>query len=188
MTRRTLFFLTISLLLAACVRPASTPGLPTVAPTRTKIVRTPVPSPGPDDFCRPADLKTSSNANALGDAVVAGITLTNVTGYACRLSGLPQVTFLDADGAPLSIQYQATGMEQTPPVPATLDLTPGESAIISLVWRNACPPPPDTKISLQLTLSSGETLEIVPKNLPLPPCGDKTQPSIVLIAPYSNPP
>jgi hypothetical protein len=170
----------------ACVRAAST--APTPAP------RSDFPAPQAtsaaaqnSQLCRSADLETSSNSSVTNEAVTIGVTLMNKTGYACQLQGAPQVELLGADGSPLLIQYLAANLNQTPPIPTTLYIIPGESAIVSMTWSNACPQLPE-KISLRLTLANSETLEITPENIPAPPCGDKTQPSILTISPYSYPP
>jgi hypothetical protein len=172
--------------LTACVRAAST--APTPAP------RSALPAPQAtlaaaqsNQPCRSADLETSSNSSVANEAITIGVTLMNRTGYACQLQGAPQVELLGADNNPLPIQYTAAALNQTPPLPTTLNITPGESAIVSMAWSNACPPLPE-KISLRLTLANGETLAIAPENLPTPPCSDKSQPATLIVSPYSYPP
>jgi hypothetical protein len=190
MTRQHAFLSVIFLLLAftlsACVRTAS--AAPTPAP------RSALPAPQAtftaaqsSQPCRPADLETSSNSSAANEAVTIGVTLMNRTGYACQLQGAPQVELLGADDNPLPIQYTAATLNQTPPIPTTLNITPGESAIVSMIWSNACPPL-SQKISLRLTLANGETLAIAPANIPAPPCSDKNQPATLTVSPYSYPP
>jgi hypothetical protein len=187
MTRRLIFFLTLALLLAACVRPASQ------SPDTTPVPNVPTPRNTPTEApisgaCRPADLKTSSNASDSNAATVIGVTLVNVTGYTCLLTGQPQIALLGADGKPIPAQYSAAQIEQTPPAPDTIKVIPGESAIVSLIWRNACGLAADEKIGLRLTLAGGETLEIKPQAIPIPQCDDSSGPATVTVAPYSYPP
>jgi hypothetical protein len=174
-------------LLTSCVRAASSAPAPTLSPDFPAPLDTPLGS-APKQSCRPADLKTSSNFGVTNGTVVIGITLVNASGYACQLAGAPQVAFLAANGSPIPIQTQPADLGLVSPMPATLSITPGESAIISLAWSNACALPADEKIIIQITFASGETLQVRPENLSFPRCDDKSRPSIVIIAPYSYPP
>jgi hypothetical protein len=65
---------------------------------------------------------------------------------------------------------------------------PGESAIVSLVWRNACQPLPNDSLTMRLRLSTRQNLDVISKLLSEPRCDAKTEPSTLVVAPYSYPP
>jgi hypothetical protein len=180
------FVFSLSLALSACVRTASTP-IPSAKPAGNVPAATTTVTPGPANPCHAADLETSSNSNATAKAVVIGITLVNKTGEACILSSDPQIALLDANGSPLPVEYISAEVEQTPPLPAEIRVIPGESAIVSMVWKNPCPPH-NAKITIQLTFPDGESLRITPGTIPGLRCDDKTAPSTVTVSPYSYPP
>ena len=89
---------------------------------------------------------------------------------------------------PLDVQVSDAPGDQTPPATSQMELAPGESAIVSLVWRNACQPLPNDSLTMRLELSAGQNLDVISKLLSEPRCDNKTEPSALTVAPYSYPP
>jgi hypothetical protein len=100
-------------------------------------------------------------------------TSSNSTGATGALTNPPQVTLLNGSREPLDVQVSDA---------------PGESAIASLVWRNACQPLPNDSLTMRLELSAGQNLDVVTQLLSEPRCDAKTEPSTLTVAPYSYPP
>jgi hypothetical protein len=69
-----------------------------------------------------------------------------------------------------------------------MELAPGESAILSLVWQNYCQPLPNNSLTISLAFSAGQKLEVVTSDLSGPRCDAKSDPSTLVVAPYSSPP
>ena len=182
MTRKILLFGFLLFLLCACTRAASD-SPPTALP-----LNFPKPAPGSTPLCQTADLQTSANfTEATGDLVL-GVTLTNQSKNPCALANPPQTTLLNGSGQLLDVQTSSPPGNQTPPAPPQMELAPGESAIISLIWRNYCQPFPNNGLTIRLKLSTGQSLEIVSRALSAPRCDAKNEPSTVTVAPYSYPP
>ena len=148
----------------------------------------PSPAPGSTPLCQPADLQTSSNSTGATGALMLGITLTNKSKNPCALTNPPKVTLLNDSQEPLDVQVSDAPGDQTPPATSQMELAPGESAIVSLVWRNACQPLPNDSLTMRLELSAGQNLDVISKLLSEPRCDNKTEPSTLMIAPYSYPP
>jgi hypothetical protein len=182
MTRRLFLFCFLLFLLSACTRPASD------SPPTELPLNFPSPAPGSTPLCQPADLQTSSNSNASADGVVLGLTLTNQTKNPCALANPPQVTLLDDSRQPLELQTLGMAPVQTPPAPLEIQLAPGESVIVSLIWRNYCQPLPERSLTIHLRLSETLKVESLTKLLAEPRCAAETEPSTLAIAPYSYPP
>jgi hypothetical protein len=182
MKRLLLITLLTIALTAACTRAASD-SPPTALP-----LNFPRPAPGSTPLCQPADLQISSNSTSETGTLVLGITLTNQSKNPCALANPPQTTLLDDSGQPLDVQASSTPGDQTPPAPAQMELAPGESAILSLVWQNYCQPLLNDSLTIRLGLSVGQDLEIVTMLLSPPRCEAKNEPSTVTVAPYSYPP
>ena len=181
MTRKSLLFSLLIILLAACTRAASdTP--PTELP-----VNFPSPMPGSTPLCQPADLGISSNSIGATGALMLGVTLTNKSKNPCALANPPQVTLLDDKGQPLKVQESSASDDQTPASPQ-MELHPGESAIASLAWRNYCQPLPNDSLNLRFELSTGSNLDVAMSLLSEPRCDSKSDPSTLIAAPYSYPP
>jgi hypothetical protein len=180
--RRLLIFLLLSILAAACNGAASSthpsePALnfPTLAPDSLPLCRTP-------------DLDFSSNSNQTTDGLVMGITLTNNTKQICTLSNPPQIKLLDENKNPIDLHALDASPAQTPPVPALMQLAPGENAILTLIWQNYCQKAPLESAYLRLALSNGQILDVDIKIGAAPDCTAANKPSTILVVPYSAPP
>lgn len=185
--------LAVLLLASACVRPISTletvPGRNPFTPAPTPIFS---PLPGLSSTqdlhpCRAADLRTSSNSNGATGAIVLGVTIVNTSTGTCTLENPPQVSLL-ADGQALAVQIIPAASEEATPGPATLSVSPGESVIAILVWRNYCATVlPDGPL-VRLTLPKGEQLEVASNAQAVPHCDSASDPSTLTVNPYSYPP
>ena len=182
MTRNRFLFCLLLFLLSACKRAASD------SPPTSLPLNFPSPAPGSTPLCQPADLQTSSNSTGATGALVLGITLTNKSKNPCGLSNPPQITLLNGSGQPLDVQTSSLPNDQTPPAPLQMQLAPGESAILTLIWRNTCQPLPNDNLTIRLGLSTGQNLDVVTNILSEPRCDAKNEPSTLTIAPYSYPP
>jgi hypothetical protein len=138
-------------------------------------------------LCAAADLQTSSNVHEDTGAIILGVTLINASTRPCSLQNPPQVTLLNAD-QPLAIQMTEAEPLQTPPIPAALTISPGESAILILVWRNYCGGALKNAPGIHLALAAGETLNIKAGAPAVPRCEAATAPSTLTVNPYSYPP
>ena len=174
---------------AACSRAASLP-----APTQPAL-DFPILTASPVAQCQTSDLKTSSNFAETGGAIVLGVTLTNILQNPCELTNPPQASVVelplrgvDASGKALDLQPVDIPAAQTPPAPALMQLAPGESAIVSLVWRNYCQELPAGGVGLRLQLAPAQALEVELKGLAAPRCDSLVEPSTLTVAPYSFPP
>ncbi len=183
MTKRLLLITLLTITLTtACTRAASN------SPPTELPINFPSPAPGSTPLCQPADLQTSSNSIETGEALLIGLTLTNQTKNPCALTNPPQVALLAGANQPLQTQLTAMSASQTPPAPAELQLAPGESVIISLVWNNYCQPLPNDHLSIRLALSATQNLDVATRILAAPRCDAKNAPSLLKVAPYSYPP
>ncbi len=172
MRRKTLFVLTLLIVSCACTRTASTLA---PRPSPTSEVR----------LCSTADLQTSSNSNGATGSIVLGVTLVNSSKSPCVLVGPPQVT-LTVSGRPLDVQI--VRVDQASPSPTALTISPGESAIVILIWRNYCGAALADGPSIQLALTTGQTLDIKADVEAIPRCDAKNEPSTLTVNPYSYPP
>lgn len=180
---RRLVLLSLSIfLLSGCTRAASAP------PPTEPALNFPTANPAGTPLCQPADLKTSSNFNDAGGEIVLGVTLTNQSKNPCALSNPPQPSLIDANSQPLDVQISALPSDQTPPAAAFMQLAPGESVIMTLVWRNFCQTLPGDSLIIRLNLADEKNLEIFINLLKVPNCEVKTDPSTALVATYSYPP
>ena len=182
MSQNRFLFCILLFLLSACTRAASD------SPPTELPVNFPSPAPGSTPLCQPADLQTSSNSTGATGALMLGITLTNKSKNPCALTNPPKVTLLNDSQEPLDVQVSDAPGDQTPPATSQMELAPGESAIVSLVWRNACQPLPNDSLTMRLELSAGQNLDVISKLLSEPRCDNKTEPSALTVAPYSYPP
>lgn len=173
MKRLTLFAL-ILLLSSACTREASGPALEASPTSGTRL-------------CAALDLQTSSNSNGATGAIQIGVTLVNASKSPCIVIGPPPVSLLKA-GRPLGVQIVQTPADQTPPAPAALNLAPGNSLIVILVWRNYCAAPLAGGPSIHLALTMDQALDIPVDAQAVPPCDAPGQPSTLTVNPYSFPP
>jgi len=171
-----------AILLAGCTRPAGG-----VAPTELPL-NFPSPAPGSTPFCQSADLGVSSNSIGATGALMLGITLTNNSKNPCALANPPQITLLDDGNKPIEIQIANIPNGDATPAPAQMELGTGESAILSLVWRNYCQPLPKDKLIVRLALAAEQNLDVAMDLLSEPRCDAKTEASTLTIAPYSYPP
>ena len=95
---------------------------------------------------------------------------------------------MDGNNQLIATQTSLVPTVQTPPAPALVALGNKDSVIVSLVWSNYCLPIPGGMLNIRLTLADDKYIE-VPLKLPGEPgCDSKEKPSMVIIAPYSNPP
>jgi hypothetical protein len=182
MMKRLLLVTLLTFLLAACTRAASD------SSSTALPLNFPSPAPGMTPLCQPVDLQTSSNSTNAIDTLVLGITLTNISKNPCALSNPPQATLLNDSRQPLNVQTSSMPGDQTPPAPAQMELRPGESAIVSLIWSNACQPLPNDSLTIHLELSTGKNLDVVTSIPSVPRCNTKNEPSTLTVAPYSYPP
>jgi hypothetical protein len=136
-------------------------------------------------LCGAADLQTSSNTHKDDSGVTLGVTLINTSTSPCSLQNLPQVTLLDAD-RPLDVQLVQAGEGGTPV--AVLPISPGESVILILVWRNYCGEALKDGPSVRLALPAGESLTIQADASAVPRCEATNDPSTLTVNPYSYPP
>jgi hypothetical protein len=168
-----------ALLISACTRTAST-AEPTALPLNFPVIAPAV--------CQPADLLTSSNSNATADAIIFGITLTNQTNQPCEITNPATVEVINANGEPFAIKTSASPAVETPPASASVLLAPKTSKILTVVWRNFCDLKPVKAISLRILLSEKQTLEL-PMNVPdMTGCTLGSEPSTMMVIPYSDPP
>lgn len=147
-------------------------------------------TPAPEArLCTAADLQASSNAHDSPDALALGVTLVNGSGTPCSLQNPAQVTLLDA-GSPLDVQIiQAqAGPDELGVPPESLAVSPGESAVLVLEWRNACGETIQNGLTLLLSLPGGERLEIETDVPAVPRCTSPDNPSTLIVNPYSYPP
>lgn len=171
--------LTLLLLTTACELSAST-----AQPGQNPF------TPAPDArLCAAVDLQASSNAHDSPDALALGVTLVNGSGTACSLQNPAQITLLDA-GSPLDVQtIQAqVGPDEPGVPPEMLTVSPGESAVLVLEWRNACGQTLQNGLTLLLSLPGGERLEIETDVPAVPRCTSPGDPSTLIVNPYSYPP
>lgn len=180
--KRFLVILLLTTLAAACTRAASSP------PPTEAILNFPILSPGSIPLCQPSDLETSSNSNGATGAIVMGVTFTNKAKNSCTLSNPPQASLLDTSNTPLDLRTVAVPLVQTPPAPALMQLAPGESAIVTLIWRNFCLVPPAEGLILRLELTKDQNLDVEMKGLAAPHCDAKNEPSTISVELYSVPP
>lgn len=117
-----------------------------------------------------------------------GLTLTNQTKNPCALANPPQVTLLDASRQPLELQTLDMAPVQMLPAPLEMQLAPGESVIISLIWRNYCQPFLADSLVIRLALSDQFKLDTSTKISTGPNCDAKNESSTLTVAPYSYPP
>jgi len=178
-----LLALAILFLTAACIRPVST-----AQPDDGSNPFTPVAGPR---LCAAADLQASSNAHEAPDSLALGVTLVNQSGTRCGLQNPPQVT-VDGLEPPPDVRDASASAEGTPSgqgAPAgTLIVSPGESAVLILAWRNYCGEMPGDGPTLHLTLSEEETVEINVDTPTAPRCEDTSAPSTLDVNPYGYPP
>ncbi|HEY3310141.1 MAG TPA: DUF4232 domain-containing protein [Anaerolineales bacterium] len=145
-------------------------------------------SPTSISRCTPVDLQTSSNFTNADGSIILGVSLINNTKKPCTLSNPPLASLLDADKKQLDLQMLEISPEQTPPAAALMKLTPGESAIVTLIWQNYCLEKVAGDLVLRLELAKDQYLD-VGMDVPLrPKCSSKTEPSTMTVAPYSYPP
>lgn len=187
--KRLLMILLLTMLSPACSRAASLP------PPTQPALDFPIVTSSPVAQCQTSDLKTSSNFAETGGAIVLGVTLTNVSKNPCELTNPPQASVVelplrvvDASGKDLDLQILAIPAAQTPPAPALIQLAPGESVIVSLVWRNYCQALPAEGLGLRLQLAPAQVLEVELDVVAAPRCDSKSEPSTLSVAPYSFPP
>jgi len=182
MLRYATSFLLLILLTSACSRSASSP------PPTQPAVNFPTIAPESIPPCVPEDLETSSNTNGTPESFTLGVTLTNRSKNICRLSNPPQISLLSTEGKPIELIIKAITVIQTPPAPATIQLVPSQAVIITLIWQNYCQPLKNSNLILRLKLVPNQDLDIKMKLQTLPVCQTKSDPSVLLIAPYSVPP
>ena len=171
--RPALLALIIVLLTSACVQPASTS-----QPFKGQNPFTPEAAA---HLCTAADLQTSSSAHNETGIVTIGVTLINQSENTCNLQSPPQVSLRAVP--PLDLQ-----LIQTKADAPTLSISPGESVILTLSWRNYCGPALKNDLKLHLALEGSEPLNIQTKLLVFPRCEDGKAPSTLTINPYSYPP
>ncbi len=174
MKRTSLIVLSLLILTSACTRPASTL-VPEASPTSE--VR----------LCNASDLQTSSNSNGATGAIILGVTLVNTSKSACVLVGPPQVT-LTGSGQTLDAQIIQAQADQTPHAPAALTVSPGESAIVILIWRNYCGETLTVGPIIHLSLTTDQALDIQTGVEAVPRCDVQDEPSTLTVNPYSFPP
>jgi hypothetical protein len=181
MRRKTLIVLAFLLLTGACTRPAST------------LEAQPAPT-GSVRLCGAADLQPSSSSNGATGAIVLGVTLINQSETPCALPGQPQVALSNnphtpgAVGQTLAVQVIQAQADQAAPTSVTLTIAPGESIIAILIWRNYCGEALADGVTIRLTLTTGQSLDIQADALAVPRCDAKNEPSTLLVNPYSYPP
>ncbi len=154
-------------------------GSGTPSATAFSAAATPVPTATPAPTAPPSSIvpacdPSSLSATAEPWGAAAGsrgtlVTVSNTSGVACSVSGSP--------GARLS--SGGVSLAQTAPDPATskpLRLSPGSSAVTSIIWANRCDPVPSGQIDVTLVLTTGA--------LPVTP--DPTRPD-VLVPPCMGP-
>jgi hypothetical protein len=180
--KRLIIILLLTIVTSACSRAASSP-LPT-----EPALDFPTTSPNAQPRCSASNLEASSNSNGANGAIILGVTLTNISQTPCTLSNPPQASLLNASSEPLDLQTVEVSPEQTPPAPALMQLAPGESAIMTLIWSNICKAPPDDGINLRLELSKDQNLDVKMKINAKPRCDAENEASTITVAPYSIPP
>ncbi len=175
MKRLTLLALTFLLLTSACERSESTAN-----PMSGRNPFTPVAVARP---CGAVDLQTSSNSYDDAGAVVLGLTLINTSKSVCSLQGPAQVTLLDA-GQPLDVQRVQAGED----APLALGVSPGESLVLILAWRNYCGPALKDSPVIRLALANEESLSTRADVSVIPRCEAASDPSTLTVNPYAYPP
>jgi hypothetical protein len=109
------------------------------------------------------------------------VVLTNISSSPCSLSGLPTISLLSGNSAPLNlVQRPATD----PPRPS-VTLQPNGTAGLIVSWANWCGSPPGP-LDIQIGLDAGMGIVTGPFNGPpdydlVPPCIDQSQPSTVAV-------
>jgi hypothetical protein len=171
--------LIILLLTSACVRLASTS-----QPFNDQNPFTPAAA---TQLCSAADLQTSASAHEAGGVVTLGVTLINQFTSPCSLQPPPQISLLDADQT-LDVEHLQAEPESGVPQDSLLMISPGESIVVALTWRNYCGEALQNGPDILLTLTGGETLTIKPNLRVSPSCEDASAPSTLTINPYSYPP
>jgi hypothetical protein len=71
---------------------------------------------------------------------------------------------------------------------ASLNIAPGESVILVVLWQNYCAKSPTSDLTLRLTMRDGQTLDVALGSLTIPDCSDSKSPSMLTVNPYSYPP
>lgn len=199
MKRKSLLLSVLFLFLTACTRPVGG-----VAPTALPV-DFPSPAPGSTPLCQPTDLDVSSNSIGATGALMIGVTLTNKSKNPCALANPAQITLLDSDnkllevktsnspadpaGDPAGERGASRGASSQTPIPsAQMELHAGESAILTLVWRNYCQPLSKDQLTVRVELTEKKNLDVPMQLLSEPPCDAKNEPSTLMVGPYSYPP
>lgn len=125
---------------AATVSPSG-PRSPSPAST-TRAPAAPPPAGSAPPWCQLADLRFGlSVGSSGGEWIPASVTMTNVSGRRCSLSGYLILKWRDADGKvmPVTVTHRPD-----PQTPHTIGVPPGAKAIAGLGWqryKNAPPAP-----------------------------------------------
>lgn len=117
-----------------------------------------------------------------------GVTLINQSKNLCTLSNPPQVSLLEAGKLPMEMHSKALQTEQTPQAPVLVQLQPGNSAIVTVIWHNYCQTPPAGGVALRLSLANDRTIDVKLDLPAAPKCESSQETSTLLVAPYSYPP
>jgi len=149
----------------------------TVVRTVTRAVTTTAPAPGPAACA--GDALAGAFAVVQGSAGAGQVSyrlrLTNDSGSACFLSGLPELTLLDAQGAELPTHVTAAQPGQATAV--RVELAPGEAAVAEARFSPDVPGPNEgqpgqcepTAATARLAAPGGGTVG-VPVEPPTPVC------------------
>jgi Protein of unknown function (DUF4232) len=172
----------LPILTAACSRAASS------TPPTEPALNFPTLAPGSLPLCQPADLDISPNSENSNGELVMGVSLTNNTKQICALSNPPHIRLLDGNKNPIDLHALDASGAQTPPVPAFMQIAPGENVIVTVIWQNYCQPTSIKSVFLSLALANDQSMDIGVNTGAVPDCTSANEASTLLVEPYSSPP
>ncbi len=123
------------------------------------VACTPSASTGAVRLCSPTDLSLTARWQGATGALAGGLRLEVTAPTGCALPGQLQVELVDAQGQALLINELAAPAFCDDPQAATgclsqttVEVEPGQSALVRLVWQNWCGPPPSGSVGVEITL------------------------------------
>jgi len=179
-----------ALMLLACTPVApSQPGPPTVA--LSSATRQ----------CSAGDLDVTARWQGATGALAGGLRLEVTAATGCALPGQLQINLVDTLGEAMLADEVATSTLCDDPQSTTaclsqptVEVEPGQSALVRFIWRNWCGPQPSGSIGLEVTLPA----EPLPVSAPIvdaagtptmdtPRCDAPDAPSTLAVGPVQKP-
>jgi hypothetical protein len=187
----------------ACTRGGAALMLVACTPATPPSPLGPAPSASPAGvrLCTATDVSLTARWQGATGALAGGLRLEVTAPTGCALPGQLQVQLVDAQGQPLLVdEVAAPALCDDPQATtaclsqATVEVEPGQSALVRFVWQNWCGPPPSESVGVEVTLPA----DAQPLSAPLvdaagtpsvdtPRCDAPSAPSTLAVGPVGMP-